>query len=112
MGPWSVLLSFVVVESMELYKKTCLDFILQITRIICVWSCLGHDFQVEEIHFVGFLSKLLETKIMQVLRFKHGQVSTMCYLYLPSAFLYGTLFLRFHLFAPDILCRCFGIPWR
>nr|KYP67514.1 putative zinc protease pqqL [Cajanus cajan] len=29
---------------------------------------------VEEIHFVGFLSKLLETKIMQVLRFKHGQI--------------------------------------
>ena len=31
--------------------------------------------QVEEIHFVGFLSKLLETRMMQVLRFKHGQVS-------------------------------------
>jgi hypothetical protein len=30
---------------------------------------------VEEIHFVGFLSKLLETKLMHVLRFKHGQVS-------------------------------------
>ncbi|WP_216668104.1 hypothetical protein, partial [Proteus mirabilis] len=30
--------------------------------------------QVEEIHFVGFLSRLLETKILQVLRFKHGQV--------------------------------------
>ncbi|XP_020597677.1 zinc protease PQQL-like isoform X2 [Phalaenopsis equestris] len=29
---------------------------------------------LEEIHFIGFLSKLLETKIMQVLRFKHGQV--------------------------------------
>lgn len=29
---------------------------------------------VEEIHFVGFLSKLLETKLMQVLRFKHGQI--------------------------------------
>ncbi|KAL1364192.1 hypothetical protein HN51_012358 [Arachis hypogaea] len=29
---------------------------------------------VEEIHFVGFLSKLIETKIMQVLRFKHGQI--------------------------------------
>ncbi|KAG4999141.1 hypothetical protein JHK87_020213 [Glycine soja] len=32
------------------------------------------DHGVEEIHFVGFLSKLLETKIMQVLRFKLGQV--------------------------------------
>ncbi|PKA56306.1 Ubiquinol-cytochrome-c reductase complex core protein I, mitochondrial [Apostasia shenzhenica] len=29
---------------------------------------------MEEIHFIGFLSKLLETKIMQVLRFKHGQI--------------------------------------
>lgn len=29
---------------------------------------------MEEIHFVGFLSKLLETRIMQVLRFKHGQI--------------------------------------
>ncbi|XP_042385676.1 zinc protease PQQL-like [Zingiber officinale] len=29
---------------------------------------------MEEIHCVGFLSKLLETKIMQVLRFKHGQI--------------------------------------
>ncbi|WOL03023.1 zinc protease PQQL-like [Canna indica] len=29
---------------------------------------------MEEIHFVGFLNKLLETKIMQVLRFKHGQI--------------------------------------
>eukprot|EP01018_Ginkgo_biloba_P031588 Gb_11763 [translate_table: standard] len=29
---------------------------------------------MEEIHFIGFMSKLLETKIMQVLRFKHGQI--------------------------------------
>ncbi|XP_057813480.1 zinc protease PQQL-like isoform X2 [Cryptomeria japonica] len=29
---------------------------------------------MEEIHFVGFTTKLLETKIMQALRFKHGQV--------------------------------------
>ncbi|CAL9145042.1 unnamed protein product [Musa hybrid cultivar] len=29
---------------------------------------------MEEIHYVGFLSKLLETRIMQVLRFKHGQI--------------------------------------
>lgn len=29
---------------------------------------------MEEIQFIGFLSKLLETKIMQVLRFKHGQI--------------------------------------
>lgn len=34
--------------------------------------------QVEEIHFVGFLSKLLETRMIQVLRFKHGQVSVFC----------------------------------
>ncbi|KAJ9183853.1 hypothetical protein P3X46_007659 [Hevea brasiliensis] len=35
---------------------------------------LKNGTMVEEIHRVGFLSKLLETKIMQVLRFKHGQV--------------------------------------
>ncbi|KAL8102510.1 zinc protease PQQL-like isoform X2 [Apium graveolens] len=29
---------------------------------------------VEETHFVGFLSKLLETKLLQTLRFKHGQI--------------------------------------
>lgn len=33
-----------------------------------------NTWQVEEIHFVGFLNKLLETKLIQVLRFKHGQV--------------------------------------
>ncbi|KAJ4846270.1 hypothetical protein Tsubulata_008787 [Turnera subulata] len=35
---------------------------------------LKNGTMVEEIHSVGFLSKLLETKIMQVLRFKHGQI--------------------------------------
>lgn len=35
---------------------------------------LENKFMMEETHFVGFLSKLLETKIMQVLRFKHGQI--------------------------------------
>ncbi|XP_019051662.1 PREDICTED: zinc protease PQQL-like isoform X2 [Nelumbo nucifera] len=35
---------------------------------------LKNENMMEEIHFVGFLSKLLETKIMQVLRFKHGQI--------------------------------------
>ncbi|GAB2292506.1 hypothetical protein Dimus_026742 [Dionaea muscipula] len=29
---------------------------------------------MKEIHFVGFFSKLLEMKMMQVLRFKHGQI--------------------------------------
>lgn len=29
---------------------------------------------MEETHFIGFLSKLLETKLLQILRFKHGQV--------------------------------------
>ncbi|KAG5155739.1 hypothetical protein JHK82_013708 [Glycine max] len=41
---------------------------------ICFPVELKNGTMVEEIHFVGFLSKLLETKIMQVLRFKHGQV--------------------------------------
>ncbi|XP_039116038.1 zinc protease PQQL-like isoform X1 [Dioscorea cayenensis subsp. rotundata] len=35
---------------------------------------LKNTAMMEEIHFIGFLSKLLETKIMQVLRFKHGQI--------------------------------------
>ncbi|XP_042492213.1 zinc protease PQQL-like isoform X1 [Macadamia integrifolia] len=35
---------------------------------------LKNETMIEEIHFVGFLSKLLETKIMQVLRFEHGQI--------------------------------------
>lgn len=30
--------------------------------------------QMEDVHMVGFMSKLLETKILQALRFKHGQV--------------------------------------
>ncbi|XP_027343571.1 zinc protease PQQL-like isoform X1 [Abrus precatorius] len=41
---------------------------------ICFPVELKNGTMVEEIHIVGFLSKLLETKIMQVLRFKHGQV--------------------------------------
>ncbi|XP_038711983.1 zinc protease PQQL-like isoform X2 [Tripterygium wilfordii] len=35
---------------------------------------LKNGTMVEEIHGVGFLSKILETKLMQVLRFKHGQI--------------------------------------
>ncbi|CAN1159942.1 Zinc protease PQQL-like [Linum perenne] len=35
---------------------------------------LKNGAMVEEVHFVGFLSKLLETKILQILRFKHGQI--------------------------------------
>ncbi|EXB38800.1 putative zinc protease pqqL [Morus notabilis] len=45
---------------------------------------------IEEIHFVGFLSKLLETKITQVLRFKHGQI----YSADVSVFLGGNKFSR------------------
>ncbi|PON32289.1 Coenzyme PQQ biosynthesis protein [Parasponia andersonii] len=41
---------------------------------ICLPVELKNGTMVEEIHFVGFLSKLLETKITQVLRFKHGQI--------------------------------------
>ncbi|OEL21818.1 Zinc protease PQQL-like [Dichanthelium oligosanthes] len=35
---------------------------------------LKSTMMTEDIHYVGFLSKLLETKIMQVLRFKYGQI--------------------------------------
>lgn len=41
---------------------------------LCFPVQLKNGTMVEEIHCVGFLSKLLETKIMQVLRFKHGQI--------------------------------------
>ncbi|XP_062090969.1 zinc protease PQQL-like isoform X1 [Humulus lupulus] len=41
---------------------------------ICFPVELKNGTMVEEIHFVGFLSRLLETKITQVLRFKHGQI--------------------------------------
>ncbi|KAJ6803070.1 zinc protease PQQL-like isoform X1 [Iris pallida] len=35
---------------------------------------LKNTSMMEEIHYIGFLSKLLEARIMQVLRFKHGQI--------------------------------------
>lgn len=35
---------------------------------------LKNTMMTEDIHYVGFLSKLLETRIMQVLRFKYGQI--------------------------------------
>ncbi|XP_015889207.3 zinc protease PQQL-like isoform X2 [Ziziphus jujuba] len=41
---------------------------------LCFPVELKNGTMVEEIHRVGFLSKLIETKIMQVLRFKHGQI--------------------------------------
>ncbi|XP_068334934.1 zinc protease PQQL-like [Pyrus communis] len=43
---------------------------------LCFPVELKNGTMVEDIHIVGFLSKLLETKIMQVLRFKHGQIYT------------------------------------
>ncbi|KAJ7536029.1 hypothetical protein O6H91_12G054400 [Diphasiastrum complanatum] len=41
---------------------------------------------MEEVHFTGFICKLLETKTMQILRFKHGQVYSVS----VSAFLGGS----------------------
>ncbi|XP_030953176.1 zinc protease PQQL-like isoform X1 [Quercus lobata] len=46
----------------------------QCSVLLCFPVELKNGTMVEEIHFVGFLSKLLETKLMQVLRFKHGQI--------------------------------------
>ncbi|KAK7852912.1 zinc protease pqql-like [Quercus suber] len=46
----------------------------QCSVLLCFPVELKSGTMVEEIHFVGFLSKLLETKLMQVLRFKHGQI--------------------------------------
>lgn len=41
---------------------------------LCFPVNLKNGTMTEEIHFIGLLSKLLETKIIQVLRFKHGQI--------------------------------------
>ncbi|CAM8969399.1 unnamed protein product [Rhodiola kirilowii] len=41
---------------------------------LCFPVNLKNGTMIEEIHFIGLLSKLLETKIIQVLRFKHGQI--------------------------------------
>ncbi|KAL3535658.1 hypothetical protein ACH5RR_004119 [Cinchona calisaya] len=41
---------------------------------LCFPVELKNENIMEDVHFVGFLSKLLETKILQVLRFKHGQI--------------------------------------
>ncbi|KAJ0090598.1 hypothetical protein Patl1_13417 [Pistacia atlantica] len=41
---------------------------------LCFPVELKNGTMVEEINYVGFLSKFLETKMMQVLRFKHGQI--------------------------------------
>lgn len=41
---------------------------------LCFPVELKNENMMEDVHFVGFLSKLLETKIVQVLRFKYGQI--------------------------------------
>ncbi|KAG7988806.1 hypothetical protein I3843_03G206000 [Carya illinoinensis] len=41
---------------------------------LCFPVELKNGAMVEEIHVVGFLNKLIETKLVQVLRFKHGQI--------------------------------------
>ncbi|KAB1209292.1 putative zinc protease PqqL [Morella rubra] len=48
---------------------------------LCFPVELKNGTMVEEIHFVGFLNKLLETKLIQVLRFKHGQLPPYAQIY-------------------------------
>lgn len=43
-------------------------------RVLIDFGFMMYLSQVEEIQYVGFLSKLLEKKILELLRFKHGQV--------------------------------------
>jgi hypothetical protein len=43
-------------------------------KVFLILTCIFLYVKVEDIHYVGFLSKLLETRIMQVLCFKYGQV--------------------------------------
>ncbi|KAI7748121.1 hypothetical protein M8C21_007851, partial [Ambrosia artemisiifolia] len=41
---------------------------------LCFPVELKNEKMMEDVHFTGFLSKLIEAKIIQVLRFKHGQI--------------------------------------
>ncbi|CAI9259574.1 unnamed protein product [Lactuca saligna] len=41
---------------------------------LCFPVELKNEKMMEDVHFIGFLSKLLEAKIIQILRFKHGQI--------------------------------------
>ncbi|CAI9759054.1 unnamed protein product [Fraxinus pennsylvanica] len=41
---------------------------------LCFPVELKNENMMEDVHMVGFMSKLLETKILQALRFKHGQI--------------------------------------
>ncbi|KAK8679341.1 hypothetical protein V6N13_144796 [Hibiscus sabdariffa] len=52
---------------------------------LCFPVVLKNGTMVEEIQCVGFLSKLIETKILQFLRFKYGQIYSAC----VSVFLSG-----------------------
>ncbi|KAK8566816.1 hypothetical protein V6N13_002501 [Hibiscus sabdariffa] len=45
---------------------------------LCFPVVLKNGTMVEEIQCVGFLSKLIETKILQFLRFKYGQIYSAC----------------------------------
>ncbi|KAH1105483.1 hypothetical protein J1N35_009251 [Gossypium stocksii] len=54
---------------------------------ICFPIELKHGTMEEEIHYTGFLAKLLETKLLQLLRFKHGQI----YSASVSEFIHGDL---------------------
>lgn len=58
--------------------------------------------QVEEIHYVGFLSKFLETKMMQILRFKHGQVCVLYHVFADLSFLFFFWFLKWSTFLSQI----------
>ncbi|XP_021276229.1 zinc protease PQQL-like [Herrania umbratica] len=41
---------------------------------LCIPTELKRGKMEEEIHYIGFLRRLLETKLLQLLRFKHGQI--------------------------------------
>lgn len=86
MEPWCLVFPFFLLYLLSFcnYMKTFIYLHQQKSYVLCIitfspfWGYWGIIWQVEEIHFVGFLSKLLETKMTQVLRFELGQVH-MCF---------------------------------
>lgn len=71
MEPWCVALFSYIIRKQVMFHDVAFEE-FNFTDDSCWVKPI--KWQVEDIHVVGFLSKLLETKIMQVLRFKHGQV--------------------------------------
>ncbi|XAR67091.1 C-terminal processing peptidase [Bertholletia excelsa] len=64
--------TFPTTTSREIVRSPMVE--AQCSVQLCFPVELKNENMMDDIHFVGSLSKLLETKILQVLRFKHGQI--------------------------------------